>query len=142
MKIVFMGTPEFAVPALERLAASKHEVVLVITQPDRPKGRGKKIEAPAVKVAAERLRIPVLQPVSVRKDPIAAAIRDSGAEVVAVAAFGQILPDDVLAATKFGCLNIHPSLLPAYRGAAPMQCAISSSTCFVRTIRRPETAGP
>lgn len=124
MKIVFMGTPEFALPALNRLIDSPHEVVLVITQPDRPKGRGQKLEAPPVKQLAEEHGLRVLQPQSVRREGIAEAIRQTGADLAVVAAFGQILPRDVLEAPRLGCINIHPSLLPEYRGAAPIQRAI------------------
>lgn len=121
MKIAFMGTPEFALPALQRLLDSKHEVVLVVTQPDRPKGRGHHLTPPPVKELAEQHGLRVIQPQSVRKENVAEVIRESGAELCVVAAFGQILPTEVLEATRFGCLNIHPSLLPEYRGAAPIQ---------------------
>lgn len=121
MKIVFMGTPEFALPALERLLDSRHEVVLVVTQPDRPKGRGQKVAPSPVRELAEARGIPVITPVSVRRENVAGQIRATGADLCVVAAFGQILPDDVLAATPLGCLNIHPSMLPEYRGAAPIQ---------------------
>lgn len=124
MKIVFMGTPEFALPALLRLIESKHEVCLVITQPDRPKGRGQKVVASPVKVLAEEHGLRVLQPKSVRKEPVAEAIREAGADLAVVAAYGQILPREVLTAPRLGCINIHPSLLPLYRGAAPIQRCI------------------
>jgi methionyl-tRNA formyltransferase len=117
-----MGTPEFALPALERiLDGGRHQVVLVVTQPDRPKGRGQVMTPSPVRELAEKRGLPVITPKSVRKENVAEAVRATGADACVVAAFGQILPDDVLAATRLGCLNIHPSLLPAYRGAAPIQ---------------------
>lgn len=121
MKIVFMGTPDFAIPPLQRLIDSSHQVVLVVTQPDRPKGRGRQLASSPVKDLAEANGIPVITPKSVRKENTAADIRALNADVAVVAAFGQILPDEALAATRLGCLNIHPSLLPEYRGAAPIQ---------------------
>ena len=124
MKIVFMGTPEFALPALQRLIESRHEIVLVITQPDRPKGRGQKIEPPPVKTLALEHGLEVKQPTRAERAQIAGWLREKNADVTIVAAFGMLLPPDVLAATRFGCLNIHPSLLPAYRGAAPIQRCI------------------
>jgi methionyl-tRNA formyltransferase len=137
MKIVFMGTPEFALPALQRLIESRHEVVLVITQPDRPKGRGKKVEASAVRAVAEKHGLPVIVPEKLRKEDVAGQIRATGAEACVVAAYGRILPDEVLEATRLGCLNIHPSLLPAYRGAAPMQrCLLEGITETGVTIMR------
>ncbi|MCL5269924.1 MAG: methionyl-tRNA formyltransferase [bacterium] len=124
MKVVFMGTPAFAVPALERLIDSPHEVCLVVTQPDRPRGRGRKVEASPVKALAEKHGLRVIQPQSLKREPVAALIRDAGADVAIVAAYGRILPPEVLQAPRLGCLNIHPSLLPEYRGAAPIQRAI------------------
>jgi methionyl-tRNA formyltransferase len=132
-----MGTPEFALPALERLVASRHEIVLVVTQPDRPAGRGRKLTPPPVKLAAEAHGLPVVQSVSVRKEGIAERIRALKADVSVVAAFGQILPRDVLDATPLGCLNIHPSLLPAYRGAAPIQrCLLEGNDVTGVTIMK------
>ncbi|HOE97802.1 MAG TPA: methionyl-tRNA formyltransferase [Candidatus Sumerlaeota bacterium] len=121
MKVVFMGTPEFALPALQRLIASPHRIVLVVTQPDRPKGRGLKPVASPVHQLAAAHGLEIIQPVSVRREPIDERVRQSGADVTVVAAFGQILPRPLLEATRFGCLNIHPSLLPEFRGAAPVQ---------------------
>jgi methionyl-tRNA formyltransferase len=120
MRIVFMGTPDFALPALERLLESSHQVVLIVTQPDRPAGRGRKVEASPVKRLAEARGLPVVQPASARRGGLAEAIRDAAADLAVVAAFGQILPREVLDAPRLGCINIHPSLLPAYRGAAPV----------------------
>jgi len=125
MKIIFFGTPEFALPALHRLIAGPHEVCLVVTQPDRPKGRGQKLEASPIKQLAEQHGLSILQPHRLRREPEAVeAIRAAGADLGVVAAFGQILPREVLEAPRLGCLNIHPSLLPLYRGAAPIQRAI------------------
>jgi len=124
MKICFMGTPEFAVPPLQRLIDSKHEVALVVTQPSKPAGRGRKITDPPVKTLAEKHGIPVLQPASLRKEPIEDKVRELDIDVLIVVAYGKILPDALLAAPRIGCLNIHASLLPEYRGAAPIQRAI------------------
>lgn len=123
MRIVFMGTPDFAVPSLEALMA-KHEVVLVITQPDKPKGRGKKMVFPPVKAFAVEHDIPVLQPAKVREPEFVEQLRTYQPDLIAVAAFGQILPESILEMPKYGCINVHGSLLPKYRGAAPMQWAI------------------
>ena len=130
MKIIFMGTPEFALPAFQRLIDSKHEIVLVLTQPDRPKGRGRKIEPSPVRQMAEAHGLRVLTPERLRRDAEAlVAIRDAGADLAVVAAYGQILPRDVLTAPRLGCINIHPSMLPDYRGAAPIQrCLLDGNT--------------
>ncbi len=119
-----MGSPEFAVPCLEALAAA-HEVVLVVSQPDKPAGRGKELTPPAVAVAAKARGLRLIQPASARKDGVlAAAVADSGAELAVVVAYGKILPPAVLTAAPRGCINVHASLLPAYRGAAPVQWAV------------------
>ncbi len=123
MRVVFMGSPEFAVPALEALLAH-HEVALVVTQPDKPAGRGGKLSAPPVKVVAERAGVPVDQPKSARAPDFAERLRATGAELGVVVAYGKILPRAVLEAFPRGCINIHGSLLPAYRGAAPIQWAV------------------
>jgi methionyl-tRNA formyltransferase len=123
VKVVFMGSPEFAVPALEALLA-RHQVALVVTQPDKPAGRGGKLSAPPVKVVAERAGVPVIQPRSARAPEVAAMLRETGAELGVVVAYGKILPRAVLDAFPRGCINIHGSLLPAYRGAAPIQWAV------------------
>lgn len=123
MRVVFMGSPEFAVPALEALLAH-HEVALVVTQPDKPAGRGGKLAAPPVKVVAERAGVPVDQPKSARAPDFAERLRATGAELGVVVAYGKILPRAVLEAFPRGCINIHGSLLPAYRGAAPIQWAV------------------
>ncbi len=123
MRIVFMGTPDFAVPSLEALL-TKHEVVLVITQPDKPKGRGKKMVFSPVKECALAHGIPVLQPEKVKDPAFIAELRTYAPDLIAVAAFGQILTEPILEMPKYGCINVHGSLLPKYRGAAPMQWAI------------------
>jgi methionyl-tRNA formyltransferase len=123
MRVVFMGSPDFAVPALEALIAH-HEVAVVVTQPDKPAGRGKKLSPPAVKPVAEAAGIPVVQPRSARTPELAAEMRATGAELAVVVAYGKILPTAVLEAFPRGCINIHASLLPRHRGAAPIQWAI------------------
>lgn len=124
MKIVFMGTPDFAVPCLKRLAESSHEVAAVFTQPDKPKGRGYKMIPTPVKSAALEYNIPVYQPVSLRKGEDAEnsmkILHNIAPELIVVTAYGQILPKEILELPKYGCINIHASLLPKYRGAAPI----------------------
>ncbi len=123
MKIVFMGTPEFAVPALTALV-TQHDVVGVVTQPDKRKGRGKTMGFSPVKEAALRHNIPVYQPVRVRDEEFMEILKSLKPDVIVVAAFGQILPESILNLPPYGCVNIHASLLPRYRGAAPIQWAI------------------
>lgn len=123
MKIVFMGTPDFAVTALEELA-KHHEVLAVVTQPDKKKGRGKAFSFPPVKEKAMELEIPVYQPVKVRDEEFVDFLKNLSPECIVVAAFGQILPESILNIPKYGCINIHASLLPKYRGAAPIQWSI------------------
>ena len=124
MKIVFMGTPDFAVPCLRTLAESSHEVAAVFTQPDKPKGRGYKLIPTPVKAAALEYGIPVYQPLSLRKGGDAEEsmriLRDTAPDLIVVTAYGQILPKEILELPKYGCINIHASLLPKYRGAAPI----------------------
>lgn len=122
-RIVFMGSPAFAVPVLEALART-YPVVGVVTQPDRPAGRGSRLRPPAVKVAAERLGLPVFQPEKVSASAALAHLRAWAPDIIIVAAFGQILPPDLLALPPYGCLNVHASLLPRWRGAAPIAAAI------------------
>jgi len=124
LRIVFMGTPEFAVPSLEALGGAGHEIVAVVTQPDRPRGRGLEPSPPAVARAARRLGIPVLQPARVRDPAFLPALATFAPELIAVVAFGQILPRALLDVAPLGCVNVHASLLPKYRGAAPIQRAI------------------
>ena len=123
MKLVFMGTPDFAVPSLERLVARGHEIAAVVTRPDRPRGRGRKLAPPPVKVTAHRLGLPVLQPRSLEARDFLERLRRLSADLFVVVAF-VILPRAVLTIPKFGSLNLHPSLLPKYRGAAPINWAI------------------
>lgn len=124
MKIAYMGTPDFAAPALQRLIDSRHDVDLVITQPSKPRGRGRKVTDSPVKALADHHGIDVLQPASLKREPIDEEIRRRGIDVIVVAAYGKILPKSLLEAPKIGCINIHASLLPAYRGAAPIQRAL------------------
>ena len=124
MRIVYMGTPPFAVPPLHALISAGHELVGVVTRIDKPAGRGKVLTPPAVKVAAEQAGVPVFQPKRVREPESTAAIGAMGPDVIVVAAYGQVLPRELLALPKHGCVNIHASLLPAYRGAAPINWAI------------------
>lgn len=123
MKIIYMGTPDFAVPALKRLAA-EHEVEAVFTQPDKPKGRKMIMTPPDVKVCALELGIPVYQPNTFKDGSALEVINQYAPDVIVVAAYGKILPKSVLKAPKYGCVNIHGSLLPRYRGAAPIQQAV------------------
>jgi methionyl-tRNA formyltransferase len=124
LRILFAGTPEFAVPALEALAASGHTLVGVLTQPDRPAGRGLRQQASPVKHHALALSLPVLQPASLRDEGIQGALASKAADIFVVAAYGLLLPVPVLALPRLGCVNIHASLLPRWRGAAPIQRAI------------------
>lgn len=124
MRIVFMGTPEFSVPALEYLNKSEYQVIGVYTQPDRPTGRGRKLEESPVKMVALSHGLEVFQPVKLRNPDEVARLAALKPDLILVAAFGQILPQSVLDIPKFGCLNIHPSLLPKYRGATPIPAAI------------------
>ena len=124
MKILFMGTPDFAVFSLSALIDSKHEVAAVVTQPDKPKGRGYHLLPPPVKVFAEEKAIPVYQPNTLRGEEFEALLGDIAPDVIVVVAYGKILPKNVLDFPRFGCINVHGSLLPEYRGAAPMQRAI------------------
>ncbi len=124
MKVIFMGTPDFSVGTLEALIKAGHEVVLAVTQPDKPKGRGKEMQFTPVKECAMRYGIPVFQPVKVRQPECIEELRKYQADIMVVVAFGQILPKEILEMTPYGCVNVHASLLPKYRGAAPIQWAI------------------
>ncbi|MCM3594352.1 methionyl-tRNA formyltransferase [Metabacillus idriensis] len=123
-RIVFMGTPDFSVPVLKRLVAEGYEVVGVVTQPDRPKGRKKTLTPPPVKVEAEKQKIPVLQPEKIRDKKELEQVLALKPDLVVTAAFGQILPNELLEAPKFGCINVHASLLPELRGGAPIHYSI------------------
>lgn len=124
LRIAFAGTPQFAVPALEALAASRHTLVGVLTQPDRPSGRGRKMTASAVKDAAASLGLPVAQPATLKAAEGRAPLAEWRADLMVVVAYGLILPPEALSLPRLGCINIHASLLPRWRGAAPIQRAI------------------
>ena len=124
MKVVFMGTPDFAVSTLEAIYEAGHEIVLVVTQPDKPRGRGKEMQFPDVKVWALEHDLPVYQPVKIKEEEAIEYLRGYEADVFVVAAFGQILPKAILDMPPLGCVNVHASLLPKYRGAAPIQWAV------------------
>ncbi len=130
MKTVFMGTPDFAVPCLEALINAGHEIAAVFTQPDKPRNRGQKLTFSPVKECALKHDIPVFQPLSLRRgrtpdaDEAVDKLKELAPECIAVVAYGQILPEEVLAVPRFGCINVHASLLPMYRGAAPIQHCI------------------
>ena len=125
MKIVFMGTPDFAVPTLNKLYESEHEIAAVFTQPDKPKGRGYKLAPPPVKVLALEHGTPVYQPESLKKQPeMWDVLKEIAPDVIVVAAYGKILPKQVLDIPKYHCVNVHGSLLPKYRGAAPIQWSV------------------
>ncbi|MFD2044051.1 methionyl-tRNA formyltransferase [Ornithinibacillus salinisoli] len=121
-RIVFMGTPDFSVPVLQMLTASDYEVVLVVTQPDRPKGRKKVLTPPPVKVEAEKHNIPIFQPEKLKNDY--QTILDYDPDIIVTAAYGQLLPNELLETPPFGCINVHASLLPELRGGAPIHYAI------------------
>ena len=124
MKIIFMGTPDFAAASLEALIASRHEIQAVVTQPDKPKGRKGELTPSPVKVIAKREGIKVYQPLKVRDEEFVKTLRAYNPDVMVVVAFGQIIPLSILKMPKYGCVNIHGSLLPKYRGAAPIQWAV------------------
>ena len=125
MKLIYMGTPDFAVPPMEMLAEAGHEIVYAVTQPDAVRDRGKKVKFSPVKEKALELGIPVLQPAKIRRnEEFADTLKSAGADVAVVSAYGKILPAGILDIPKYGCLNIHGSLLPRFRGAAPIQAAI------------------
>jgi methionyl-tRNA formyltransferase len=124
MRIAFMGTPEFGVPSLRKLHDSDHEIVLVVTQPDRPAGRGRKVSSSAIKKAALELGLPMAQPESVNASHFVGCLRALRPDLIVVVAFGQILSDEVLGVPPSGAINLHASLLPRYRGVAPINWAI------------------
>ena len=123
MNVVFMGTPDFAVPSLKAIA-QHHNVLAVFTQPDKPVGRKMVLTPPDVKVCAEELSIPVYQPVKLREGDNESIIRELNPDVIVVVAYGQILPESILNIPRYGCINVHGSLLPKYRGAAPIQWSV------------------
>ncbi len=126
MEVVFLGTPQFAVPTLEGIAGAGHRVIAVYTQPDRPKGRGQQTAFSPVKEAALRLGLTVKQPERVRRPEVVEELRALNADVLVVVGYGQIIPQSIIDLPRFGILNVHASLLPKYRGAAPIQWAIAN----------------
>ena len=146
LRVAFFGTPGFAVPTLEHLANSRHQVVGVITQPDKPRGRGHKITEGPVKSLATSLRVPVLQPAKLARDQFESQFASLNAEVGVVAAYGKILPDWLLAAPTFGLINVHASLLPRYRGASPVHRAVingdSDTGVTIMRVVKALDAGP
>src|SRR5579884_4017299 len=124
MKLLFMGTPDFAVPSLRALVSHGFDVAAVVTQPDRPVGRGKIIRPTPVKEVGQKLGLTVLQPPSLRQSDTVALLRSIHPDLIVVVAFGQILRRSILDLPPLGCINLHPSLLPKLRGAAPIQAAI------------------
>jgi methionyl-tRNA formyltransferase len=146
LRVAFFGTPGFAVPTLERLANSRHQVVGVITQPDKPRGRGQKISEGPVKSLATSLRVPVLQPAKLARDQFESQFATLNADIGVVAAYGKILPDWLLAAPAFGLINVHASLLPRYRGASPVHRAVingdSDTGVTIMRVVKALDAGP
>src|SRR5512147_1930486 len=133
MRLIFAGTPEFAARALAALHGAGHDIALVLTQPDRPTGRGLKLVPSAVKALALEHGLPLYQPANLKEEPARERLRAAAAELMVVAAYGLILPEAVLALTPRGAINIHASLLPRWRGAAPIQRAIlagDASSCI------------
>lgn len=124
MRVIFMGTPDFAVPTLERLCEDGHEVVLAVTQADKPRGRGQQMKPTPVKGKALQHNIPVYQPEKLKTDEAYAYLASFGPDVIVVVAYGKILPQRILDLPRYGCINVHASLLPRYRGAAPIQWAV------------------
>lgn len=140
MKVIFMGTPDFSVGTLEALIAAGHEVMLAVTQPDKPKGRGKSMQYPPVKEAALAHGIEVYQPKRIRETECVEYLKKYEADIFVVVAFGQILTKEILEMPKYGCINVHASLLPKYRGAAPIQWAVinGEDVTGVTTMRMDE----
>jgi methionyl-tRNA formyltransferase len=146
LRIAFFGTPEFAVPTLQQLIASRHAVVAVVSQPDRPKGRGQRDRPTPTHVAAADARVPVLQPSRLKDERFQAALRELNLDLGVVAAYGKILPDELLAIPRLGMINVHASLLPEYRGAAPVHRAVidgraETGITIMRVVRELD-AGP
>lgn len=140
MKIIFFGTPEFAVPSLKTLIDSKYDIVGVVCQPDRPKGRGRKLTPPPTKVVATQNQIQVLQPEKIKTGDFFSELEKLRADLICVTAYGKIIPENILELPKHGCINVHASLLPKYRGAAPINWAIinGEKTTGVTTIQMDE----
>ena len=146
LRIAFLGTPEFAVPTLQALIASRHDVVVVVSQPDRPKGRGHKLQPTPTKAAAEQAGVPVLQPERIRDEGFLPSFSSMKVDLGVVAAYGKILPDSLLAMPRLGMINVHASLLPEYRGAAPVHRAVidgrSETGVTIMRVVRELDAGP
>jgi len=130
LRVIFMGTPDFAVPCLEHLVLSQYQVVAVYTQPDKPAGRGRSLVSPPVKSAATTYGLPVMQPVSLKGAGVVEQLAEFHPDIIVVAAFGQILPREVLDIPVYGCVNVHPSLLPKFRGSSPVAAAILAGDEF------------
>lgn len=124
VRVIFMGTPEFAVPTLDALVAAGHELVLVVAQPDKPSGRGQQLVSPPVAARAKELGLPLAQPTKIRSGEFPELVRSVGADVAVVLAYGRILTKELLTAPRLGCVNVHASLLPRWRGAAPIQASV------------------
>ncbi|MBO5506113.1 MAG: methionyl-tRNA formyltransferase, partial [Clostridia bacterium] len=124
MRVLFMGTPDFAVPCLEKLYNEGHEIIGAVSQPDKPKGRGHKLVPTPLKACAESLNIPVFQPETLKDNAFLPVLEELNPEIIVVVAYGKILPEYILNFPKYGCINVHGSLLPKYRGAAPIQWAV------------------
>jgi len=124
VRVIFMGTPEFAVPTLDALVAAGHEVVLVVAQPDKPSGRGQQLVSPPVAARAKALGLPLAQPTKIRSGAFPELVRSVNADVAVVLAYGRILTKELLEAPRLGCVNVHASLLPRWRGAAPIQASV------------------
>lgn len=124
MRLIFMGTPVFAVPSLKALCKAAYDVTLVVTQPDRPRGRGKRVQPTPVKAAALELGLPIEQPASLRDAAVQERLASLKPDAICVVAYGALLPPPLITLGRFGCINVHPSLLPKYRGAAPIQRAL------------------
>jgi len=146
LRIVFMGSPEFAVPSLEHLVLNGHDVVAVYTQPDRPAGRGRALVSPSVKESAVKLGLPVFQPDSFRSAEVVEKLAALKLDIIVVCAFGQILPQSVLDIPPYQCVNVHFSLLPRHRGASPVAAAILAGDEFtgvsIQLVRRELDTGP
>jgi methionyl-tRNA formyltransferase len=146
LRLVFFGTPDFAVPSLNTLLASRHTVAAVVTQPDRPKGRGRQLTPPPVKIAATEAGVPVVQPGTLKDADFVVRLRDLEADLGVVVAYGRILPDNVLGSARLGFVNVHASLLPRHRGASPINHAVMSGdsitgVTIMRVVRELD-AGP
>src|SRR5215207_2092601 len=133
MRLIFMGTPAFAVPTLEGLLAAGHEVALVLSQPDKPAGRGRQLVPPPVAALARERGLPLRQPRGLRNPEIQQHLADAAPEAIVVAAYARLLPAAVLDLPPLGCLNVHPSLLPRYRGPAPIQGALLAGDAVTGT---------